>query len=90
MPLRRRCAHGKVCGKIRERTRCLSTRKFICGLRIRRTGRGCPIASRSFLSRSLATYQQRITHFTETLDFLSNEDKEWVMGRAIVERLGWK
>jgi hypothetical protein len=80
MPLRRRCAHGKVCGKIRERTRCLSTRKFICGLRIRRTGRGCP----------LATYQQRTTHFTETLDFLSNEDKEWVMGRAIVERLGWK
>jgi hypothetical protein len=29
-------------------------------------------------------------HFTETLDFLSNEDKEWVMGRAILERLGWK
>ena len=37
-----------------------------------------------------ATYRQRITHFTETLDFLSNEDKEWVMGRAILERLGWK
>jgi len=37
-----------------------------------------------------ATYRQRIAHFTETLDFLSNEDKEWVMGRAILERLGWK
>jgi predicted TIM-barrel fold metal-dependent hydrolase len=37
-----------------------------------------------------ATYKQRITHFTETLDFLSKEDKEWVMGRAILERLGWK
>jgi predicted TIM-barrel fold metal-dependent hydrolase len=37
-----------------------------------------------------ATYRQRITHFTETLDFLSDEDKEWIMGRAIVERLGWK
>jgi predicted TIM-barrel fold metal-dependent hydrolase len=36
-----------------------------------------------------ATYKQRITHFTETLDFLSEEDKEWVMGRAILERLGW-
>ena len=37
-----------------------------------------------------ATYRQRITHFTETLDFLSDEDKEWIMGRAIVERLAWK
>ena len=37
-----------------------------------------------------ATYRQRITHFTETLDFLSKEDKEWVMGRAILERLNWK
>jgi hypothetical protein len=37
-----------------------------------------------------ASYRRRIAHFTETLDFLSNEDKEWVMGRAILERLGWK
>jgi predicted TIM-barrel fold metal-dependent hydrolase len=37
-----------------------------------------------------ATYRQRITHFTETLDFLSDEDKEWIMGRGILERLGWK
>jgi len=36
-----------------------------------------------------ATYKQRITQFTETLDFLSAEDKEWIMGRAILERLGW-
>ena len=36
-----------------------------------------------------ATYKQRITHFTETLEFLSPEDKEWIMGRAILERLGW-
>ena len=35
-----------------------------------------------------ATYRQRITHFTETLDFLSEEDKDWVMGRAIEQRLG--
>ena len=41
-------------------------------------------------SYNKATYKQRITHFTETLDFLSAEDKEWVMGRAILERLGWK
>jgi predicted TIM-barrel fold metal-dependent hydrolase len=36
-----------------------------------------------------ATYRQRITHFTETLDFLSEEDKDWVMGRGILERLKW-
>ena len=35
------------------------------------------------------TYQQRITHFTEELPFLSEEDKDWVMGRAIMRRLGW-
>ena len=36
-----------------------------------------------------ATYRQRITHFTEALDFLSEEDKDWVMGRAILQRLKW-
>ena len=36
-----------------------------------------------------ATYRQRITHFTEELPFLSEEDKDWVMGRAILVRLGW-
>jgi len=40
-------------------------------------------------SYAKATYRQRVTHFTETLDFLSAEDKEWIMGRAILERLGW-
>jgi len=36
-----------------------------------------------------ATYRQRITHFTEELDFFSEDDKDWIMGRAIVTRLGW-
>ena len=36
-----------------------------------------------------ATYRQRITHFTEELPFLSEEDKDWVMGKAILERLKW-
>ena len=40
-------------------------------------------------SYNKATYKQRITHFTETLDFLSTEDKEWIMGRGILARLGW-
>jgi hypothetical protein len=30
-----------------------------------------------------------VTHFTETLDFLSADDKRWVMGDAIRARLGW-
>jgi predicted TIM-barrel fold metal-dependent hydrolase len=37
-----------------------------------------------------STYRQRITHFTEELPFLSGEDKDWVMGKAILERLNWK
>jgi len=37
-----------------------------------------------------STYWQRVTHFTEELPFLSEEDKDWVMGRAILQRLGWK
>lgn len=36
-----------------------------------------------------ASYRQRVTHFTEQLDFLSEDDKDWVMGRAILERLNW-
>jgi predicted TIM-barrel fold metal-dependent hydrolase len=36
-----------------------------------------------------ASYRQRVTHFTEELSFLSETDKDWVMGRAIMERLRW-
>jgi predicted TIM-barrel fold metal-dependent hydrolase len=36
-----------------------------------------------------ATYRQRVTHFTEALDFLSEEDKDWIMGRALLARLNW-
>jgi predicted TIM-barrel fold metal-dependent hydrolase len=35
------------------------------------------------------TYRQRITHFTEELPFLSESDKDWVMGRAVLQRLNW-
>ena len=40
-------------------------------------------------SLAKATYRQRITQFTQELPFLSEEDKTWVMGRAIMDRLGW-
>jgi predicted TIM-barrel fold metal-dependent hydrolase len=36
-----------------------------------------------------STYKQRITHFTEELSFLSETDKDWVMGKAILQRLKW-
>jgi predicted TIM-barrel fold metal-dependent hydrolase len=40
-------------------------------------------------SLAKATYRQRVTHFTEELAFLSEDDKDWVMGRAIMARLNW-
>jgi predicted TIM-barrel fold metal-dependent hydrolase len=40
-------------------------------------------------SLAKATYKQRITHFTEELKFLSEEDKDWVMGKAILATLKW-
>ena len=41
-------------------------------------------------SLAKASYRQRITHFTEELVFLSEEDRDWVMGRAILARLNWR
>jgi predicted TIM-barrel fold metal-dependent hydrolase len=40
-------------------------------------------------SLAKASYRQRVTHFTEELSFLSDSDKDWVMGRAILARLKW-
>jgi predicted TIM-barrel fold metal-dependent hydrolase len=36
-----------------------------------------------------ASYRQCVTHFTQELKFLSDEDKEWIKGRSLVECLGW-
>jgi predicted TIM-barrel fold metal-dependent hydrolase len=36
-----------------------------------------------------ATYRQRVTQFTEELPFLSEDDKDWIMGRSILARLRW-
>jgi predicted TIM-barrel fold metal-dependent hydrolase len=36
-----------------------------------------------------ASYQERIAHFLQELKFLSEDDKDWVMGRAILARLNW-
>ena len=41
------------------------------------------------LSQSPCTYRQAVTLFTEELHFLSEPDKEWIMGRALAEWLSW-
>jgi len=41
------------------------------------------------LTRLPCTYRQAVTMFTEELSFLSDRDKEWVMGRALCAWLGW-
>jgi predicted TIM-barrel fold metal-dependent hydrolase len=43
----------------------------------------------SDLTRLRGSYRQCVTLFTEALDFLSAEDKEWVMGRTLAEALRW-
>src|SRR5437762_537657 len=40
-------------------------------------------------TRLTCSWRQAITLFTEELPWLSAEDKEWIMGRAICEWLGW-
>ena len=41
------------------------------------------------LSQLPCSYRQVVTLFTEHLDFLSNEDLEWIMGKAIARWLRW-
>lgn len=36
-----------------------------------------------------ASYRQRVTHFTDALDFMSSQDLDWVMGRGLMARLNW-
>jgi L-fuconolactonase len=42
------------------------------------------------ISRSPISYRQHVTLFMEELDWLSDSDKEWIMGRGVCEWLGWK
>jgi L-fuconolactonase len=41
-------------------------------------------------TRLTSSYAENLRLFTEALDFLSAEDKEWIMGRGIVEYLAWQ
>lgn len=36
-----------------------------------------------------ASYRERLAHFTQELTFLSEDDKDWILGRAILTRLNW-
>ncbi|MBI2216022.1 MAG: amidohydrolase [Candidatus Rokubacteria bacterium] len=40
-------------------------------------------------SRLPVPYEDAIRLFTEALDFLSADDREWIMGRATAEWIGW-
>lgn len=40
-------------------------------------------------TRSPITYREGIALFTEHMPFLSDADKEWIMGRGVCEWLGW-
>ena len=41
------------------------------------------------LSRLKGTYKQCLDQFRYELDFLSADDKEWILGRALAEALNW-
>jgi L-fuconolactonase len=41
------------------------------------------------LSQMPCSYRQAVTLFTEQLDFLSSQDKKWIMGKAIAHWLRW-
>ena len=41
------------------------------------------------LSQMPCSYRQAVTLFTEELDVLSAQDKEWIMGRALAQWLRW-
>jgi L-fuconolactonase len=43
----------------------------------------------SDVTRLTCAYDENIRLFTEALDFLSTEDKEWIMGRAMANALDW-
>ena len=41
------------------------------------------------MTRIALPYRQQVTMFTEEIPWLTADDKEWIMGRGLVEWLGW-
>ena len=60
-------------------------RKVVDAFGARRCFWGCDLS----ISFDKCAYRQRVTHFTEELDFLSDADKKLIMGDAILACLGW-
>lgn len=44
----------------------------------------------SDITRLPGTYRQAVTMFTEEIPWLTNDDKQWIMGRGVCEWLGWE
>ncbi len=42
------------------------------------------------LTRLTCSYRQALTMFTEEIPWLTDDDKQWIMGRGLCEWLGWK
>lgn len=42
------------------------------------------------LTKLPCPYRQAVTMFTEEMDWLTAEDKDWIMGRGLCEWIGWK
>ena len=40
-------------------------------------------------TRLTSTYEECVRHYQEGLDFLSAEDKEWILGKALATTLSW-
>jgi predicted TIM-barrel fold metal-dependent hydrolase len=40
-------------------------------------------------TRLTSTYEECVRHFSEGLDFLSSDDKEWILGKTLATELGW-
>ena len=66
----------RLCGPYQARVRRLSVQRSYWGTDLTNT-------------HAKGSYRQKITHFTEELPFLSEDDKDWIMGRAIMRWLGW-
>lgn len=43
----------------------------------------------AMLERTTCSYPQSVKLFTEEMHFLSDSDREWIMGRSLTECLGW-
>jgi predicted TIM-barrel fold metal-dependent hydrolase len=41
------------------------------------------------MARNLATYPEQVDLIRKAVDFLSDSDREWLLGRAASEYLGW-